>query len=216
MSTTLYTDLVDEVQLFTESVPRATIIEFVRRACITLCRQSRVWRIAGTETLVPGEDDVCIRNWVNEPGTDEKKMMVIEELRYDGKPLGRRTAKQISDLSDRLGSVQGFYQSDLHIVNLVSVPDAFYENDDFIEYSISVVPSEASTGMDTDLLDRYRHGIVAGAVGRLFAMPKKTWSNPEFAEQYLQQFAASVQEATTDAQQEFGRRIPRVVKYGGI
>ena len=36
MTTTLYEALVDEVQLYTESVPRATIIQFVRKACITL------------------------------------------------------------------------------------------------------------------------------------------------------------------------------------
>ena len=216
MTTTLYSELVDEVQLFTESVPRATIIQFVRRACIALCKQSRVWKLRGSEGLVPGEDDICVESWFNDAGSTERQLMGIEELRYDGKPLTRRTEKQLKDMGNPFSGICAFYQSSLHIVQLLNVPDAFYENDDFIEYNISVAPSETSTGMDTDLLNRYRGGITAGAVGMLFAMPRKTWSNPQFSGQYMASFGAAITQATTDAKQEFGQRIIRVVRYGGI
>jgi hypothetical protein len=216
MSTTLFDTFVDEVQLYTESVPRATITHIVRKACITLCRETRVWKLNGSETLVVGEDDLCIDNWVNDPGTSEREMIGIEELRYDGKPLTRKTEKQLQDLSNRYGSVCAYYQKSLMAVTLLNVPDDFAEQDDFIDYMVSVTPSQTATGMDSVLLARYHDGIVAGAVGMLFAMPKKTWSNPTFANTYLGQFAATVANAQTDANQEFSRRVPRVVKYGGI
>jgi hypothetical protein len=216
MSTTLFETLVDEVQLYTESVPRATIMHIVRKVCITLCRETRVWKISSSETLVAGEDDVCLDNWVNDPGTSERELIGVEELRYEGKPLTRKTEKQLSDLSDRYGTVCAYYQQALMAVTLLNVPDSFSDNDDFIDYMISVTPSQTATGMDGDLLARYHEGIVAGAVGTLFAMPRKTWSNPTFANQYMGQFAATLANARTDANQEFSRRVPRVVKYGGI
>jgi hypothetical protein len=216
MSTTLFETFVDEVQLFTESVPRATIMHFVRKGCITLCRETRVWKESGSETLVAGEDDVCLDNWINDPGTSEREMIGIEELRYEGKPLTHKTEKQMLDLSDRFGSICAYIQPSLMNITLLNVPDDFVENDDFVDYMVSLAPSQTATGMDSDLLARYHEGIVAGAVGMLFAMPKKTWSNPTFANQYLGQFSQTVARALTDANQEFSRRVPRVVKYGGI
>ena len=216
MSTTLYSDLSDEVQLHTESVPRATIDLFVRRACIQLCRQSRIWKLQGQETLVPGEDDVCIDSWINDAGSTEKSMITIEELRYEGVPLRRYTEKQIKDLTDEFSKPCGFYQPNLSYITVTNVPDAFYENDDYIEYTVSVAPSSSSTGMDSDIMERYRDGIIYGTVGMLFAVPRKTWTNQASAAYYMAEFARYIAEATTDANQEFARRIPRVVKYGGI
>lgn len=216
MSTTLYTSLIDEVQLYTESVPRATLEQFIRRACIMLCRESRVWKSSGTETLIPGEDDLCIDNWVNAPGSSERQLLGVEEIRYDGKPLGRKTEKQVSDLTDRYGTVCAFYQPALHEIKLLNVPDSFADTDDFVTYNVSVAPSSTSVGMDSTIIERYRDGIISGAVGLLFGIPRKTWSNPMFAQQYMMAFAASIADATTDANQEFSRRVPRTVRYGGI
>lgn len=216
MTDTAFTDLIDEVQLFTESVPRATIVQFIRRACITLCRNSRVWKLSGSDGLVAGENDICVEGWFNAPGSTERQLLVIEELRYDGSPLTRYTEKQLKALNTSFGSVSAYYQTSLHMVQLLSVPDAFYENDDFIDWTISVMPSETATGMDEVLVQRYREGIVAGAVGMLFGMPRKTWSSPQFAPQYMAVFAKTISDAQLDANQEFARRIPRVVRYGGI
>jgi hypothetical protein len=175
-----------------------------------------VWKESGSETLVVGEDDVCMDNWVNDPGTSERELIVVEEIRYEGRPLTHKTEKQLLDMSERYGSICAYIQRSLMNITLLNVPDAFNETDDFIDYMISLTPSQTATGMDTDLLARYHEGIVAGAVGMLFAMPRKTWSNPTFSNQYLGQFSQTVAKATTDANQEFSRRVPRVVKYGGI
>lgn len=216
MSTTLYEAVIDEVQLHTESVPRATIVQFVRRAAITLCRESRVWKLDGTEELVEGEDDICINEWVNEPGSTERELLLIDELRYEGKPLNRKTSKQILDLSDRYGRICAYYQPNVSTVTLLNTPDDFSDNDSFIDWRVTVIPSPSSSGMDSELFSRYRDGIVYGAVGMLFSMPRKTWSSPDFAAQYISVFGRSVAEAKTDAGQEFSRRVVRVVQYGGI
>jgi hypothetical protein len=216
VSTTLFTDLIDEVQLYTESVPRSTLEQFIRRSAITLCRQSRVWKDTGDEVLVPGEDDICIDTWVNGPGSTERQLLFIEEIRYDGKPLSHKTEKQLDDITDRFTGVCAYYQPALHIISLLNTPDSFDQNPDSISYTISVAPSPTAVGMDAEILNRYRDGIVSGAVGLLFGMPKKTWSNPQYSGQYMAQFAASIADATTDANQEFSRRIARTVRYGGI
>jgi hypothetical protein len=143
-------------------------------------------------------------------------LLGVEELRYDGKPLGRKTEKQVADLTDRYGSVCAFYQPALNSIKLLNVPDAFTEIDDYITYSIAVAPSSASTGMDSTIIERYRDGIISGAVGLLFGIPRKTWSSPMFAQQYMMAFAASIAAATTDSNQEFSRRVPRTMRYGGI
>ena len=69
--------------------------------------------------------------------------------------------------------------------------------------SISVFPSQESVSVDADFAERYRETIAAGALSRLFLLPKTEWYSAQLARDHTRMFTAGKTQARVDKMMNF-------------
>lgn len=68
-----------------------------------------------------------------------------------------------------------------------------------IKIRVSYAPNENAVSIPDTVFHMYREDIACGAKGRLFAKPKKPWSDPSIAAEYLRAYTRAVDAATVKA-----------------
>ena len=80
---------------------------------------------------------------------------------------------------------------------------------------VAVQPTPASIVIDDTVYNNYHETIAYGALARLYAMPRKDWSDINMAAAYSQSFAAGIDDAKRRVEDNH-MNVTRVMSYGGI
>ena len=196
MATTAFSDLVPEVVVHAPGCSEPLAEHYIRLAAIDLCKRSAIWE----ETLVTVDVDATDFPYTLTPTDAETRIDRVKEVFFDGlrmTPWSQVEAKDtLTDWRDLEGTPSVYL---VNVRNELELVPFATDVTGALDVTMSVVPTWDATGMDSYILERYRDGLVAGAVARLCAIPGQMFTNTEFADHYGGLFRAAVSLATLDA-----------------
>ena len=155
-----------------------------------LCRESRVLREAQSIPVIAGTDQYTIT-----PVTAGAFAVEVLFARIDdAEPLELITPDLLNRIVTTTSDPIYIEQVSSGMVRLH--PEPSLPGSMALTVVLSVLPAATTVPA---LLDRWRDGIVGGALARLMAMPNQPWANPQSATGYRQVFSQAVDSATTYA-----------------
>lgn len=179
MSETAWTAWYDEIVPDLPGAPTLTLVKnAIRNAAIEFCDRTWVYRVAHDPLAV----EANVPDYELEPPT---KTALVKVLRawYDKKEIYPKTQDELAQLFSHWPSITGtplyFTQRSPDVLLLVPTPAASLQ--DALTAEIAIKPTRASTGISTDLFEKYLEEIAYGAKARLFAMSRKPWSDVTLA-----------------------------------
>jgi hypothetical protein len=84
-----------------------------------------------------------------------------------------------------------------------------------VEMSVSLTIAPGQTTFPDWIFNQYQDALVAGALARLYKMPRREWTDLRLAGVAKQEFDTAVDEARSAAQSSFGHPTYEVI-YGGL
>lgn len=191
--------------------PRLLAEHELRRAAQAFFRQTRAWKITEAPLAIPA----LTATVPVAPADAGQQLVRIESAWWDGKPMEPVTAEQLDggyadDWQSHTGTPTHYLQLVPGEIRLYPLP----LSGGSLKLRMSVMPSDASTGLPDDLADRYVDEMHVGAKSRLMLYPGKPWTNPELAGVYGQAFNALVNQATAEAARAYAQaRLPSRVNW---
>ena len=176
MSTATWDQFYDQVLPLVKGcgveMAKAKIID----AAIEFCQETRVWK--ADHAAIDAVANQKTYDFV--PPVANTKVERIERAWYDGKEILPKTEAELRELyanwPTEAGTPLYYLQEGLESVRLVPYPTASLVG--ALVMKVSLRPSQAATGIDTTIWERYIDEIAAGALALLFAIPDKPWTNP--------------------------------------
>lgn len=186
MSETAWTSFFDEVLPELPGAPlQALVKNAIRNAAIEFCDRTWVYRVEHE----PLAAEANVPDYELEPPT-KTALVKVHRAWYEKKEIFPKTPQDLAGLFSHwptaIGTPLYFTQRSPDVLLLVPMPSASLQ--DAITAEIAVKPTRASTGISTDLFEKYLEEIAYGAKARLFAMSKKPWSDVKLAAYNLAKF----------------------------
>lgn len=181
MADVLYSTIVSDVQPFVLECPQPLIVKAIRETVIELCKTAEIYK------YTPAEISIVIAQYSYTPVIPTGTRIIKYGLVYVGgtqigfSPWERVLATDLkfNSVSAQVGTPSVHTYRNLNTLNLHPTPNAVLTLG--IVTDVILAPTETSTGVDQVIVDEYRETIVDGAVRRLTAIPKKTWTDPQMS-----------------------------------
>lgn len=187
------------------------------RSLREFAEKTRAWRENLTITTVAGDATIDLTTLL--PAfTELVDVISIRNIGGSAPPIPRTFIWLDKNVSDWRSSTaldaKWFVLDGNNTVRLVPTPSA--EVIDHYTMRLALKPMIGATAIDDVILNKYDEVLIHGALSKLFAMPRKPWTDASLAGFHLSLFMAAIPGARTAAAEEFQTGIPRKVKYGGI
>lgn len=184
------------------SAPDPAIDQALVGAAREFYQRTRCWRpwLSFTTSGVTREYALTLPD-----GTDVER---LERATLNGAPLDLLQAdNQGVDLASQEGPELGLaaVSSNLGRVLLARVVPA----GSAVRVQVSLMPSEAATGISDPDWAQYARGIAAGATARLLLQAGKTWTNPERARECRDEFEGAIARAAWRLHKGATSQVPR-------
>jgi hypothetical protein len=136
-----------------------------------------------------------------------------------GAPVVPRTFswldENLSDWRSQTSDLANYYVLDgNNTIRLVPTPTTTTAN--LYSVRVAVKPTLAAITLDDVLVNKYRESLISGALGLLFMLPRKPWTDTRMAGFHTASFEGAMPPARAEAADEFQTGVPRKVKYGGL
>ena len=206
-----FSSLVKEVLPYVPNCPDTLIESNLRSATIELCERSKAYVYdLDPITTISG---VYEYEFDQPTGTDVHQILWMT---YDGDDLDPTSPRSLElnypDWRNKTALPQVYLQKSPDTFWVVPVPGSTITNG--LQLSVALKPSRTSNNISTDFSNDYRDGIIYGALYRLLRIPRRDWSDPQAAGDYLSLFNQEVTQAEQRARAgDLGVR--RLVKYRG-
>lgn len=105
----------------------------------------------------------------------------------------------------------GYEMLDRVTMWLNSKPGADIDNG--LEINVAVTPTRSATSIDDDLFETHYDTLVAGALGRLFRIPGKAWTNPAMAAYYEAKFSDGIATSKGELSKNYTNAQIRTTSY---
>ena len=215
MATSL-SDFLPEVLVEIPEVPDVLAIHHLRNAAISFCEQSTYVRsdisfntVVDQATYVAGVDFTA--------PTDHR----IVEI-YDGRvvdnlnPIKRKTPGQLNtemgpDWYTETGTTYYVTRETTESVRLVMIPTAIKA----VVIPAAWKPIQTATTVDDALYDDWHETIAHGALARIYAIPRKSWSDMNTAMMHANLFGVGIEDAKRRVENAY-LKPTRTTSYGGI
>lgn len=180
----------------------------IRAAAIDFCERSLAWR-ADLDPIDAIEDE---GTYDLDPDTGTVVVRVLE-LWYDGKRINAKSADDLACLYANWTTEAGtplYYTQETPSDSVILVPMPNADLAGALTGKVAIKPSQASTGIDSSIFEKWREAIAHGAKARLFALKKKPWSDKELAAYHQGVFDSKVATAALAASKGFTGAPKRV------
>ena len=166
--------------------PGAMIDRAVRQAAIEFCRFTRTWR----EAL----DPFRARDGVAEYELDLPACALIESVvfaQHNGVEILPTTEQTLVDTGDtwrtqEATQVTNYYLKDRNLLRVYPIPDTTTAK--ALDVVVALKPAQDATELPEILFNDHLEALGHGALQRLKAMPRKSWSAPEDVQYHMAQF----------------------------
>lgn len=189
----------------------------ILRACRELCEQARAWRTNITISTVADTGTVDISASLP---TNTELVDVITMKAEDGRqPVTPTTWAHLDnneqDWRVETNDVAAHYLlEDNNVLRFVPIPSSTVT--DAYDARVAIKPTLNAGSVGDVLANKYDELLVHGALGRLFRMPRKPWTDFNLAAYYAGMFEEGIRDARSEAADEFQTGVPRKVRYGGL
>jgi hypothetical protein len=220
MAATLYTAFLPEVSPHCEGAPETQVVNAIRNAAIEFCEKSWVY----IYDLEPFPIAANVQDY-EIAASDLPATTVIAQILYgyyNGIPVPPVTRDMVMSEFPRWRTQTG--QAPTHFlandaaasVSLIPIPNGNYNGGtsgtvlpNGMTFTVALKPTRASTGVPSWIYERYLEDIAKGALFRLYAMPKKFWTNANLAAVNKTLFNDAISKARNDAAKSFTRATNR-------
>lgn len=158
--------------------PDPTVTQHLQRAAAEFFRRTRAW----VEWLdaVTGDGD---RTEIDLETPSGSTVVMLERVLVDEKPVAVASHRSMS-LSTSEMDGDGVGSADRLSVVFAQAP----ADGAAVRIHVSLSPSRTSAGIPDDLFEHHADPIVAGALARLFALPKTEWADGQLAAYHSARF----------------------------
>jgi hypothetical protein len=187
------------------------VLREIRHAAIDFCERTNVWRLEGlTQNVVAGQSEYLL-----DSPLDRCEIVQVLEVKYDKSVIPVTPQSRLSQNNSNYASLKGipacYWQDYPEKLNFYPVPNTGLVNG--LMYKVSLRPSRVANIINESVGKRYFEAISHGTKARMFAMPKKPWTDPALASYHMQQFDQKISRARDEASTGYGRGAKRVVSH---
>lgn len=193
------------VQVNVPECPAIIINDTVVRAAIEFCEKSTFWRYSLDN--IPTVDGVD--TYTLEPPLTTVVSDIIWAT-YNDTPLTEKTESGIQPYVGP-GIPTYFTLSNPRELQVAPEPGT----GGVVKLRVALKPAPNATTIEEYVLDEWSEAFQHGALQRLYAMPKKPWSDPQLSIYHAGQFQQMVDTALNHANNS-GLDVSYTVQYGGI
>jgi hypothetical protein len=174
-----YETLFPEVMLHAQAVPEPVAVNAIRNACVEFC-QNTLYMVQTFDAF-----SVLAREAVYELDTPVGYIVakIIDPIYVDGMVVPAMIPNQLHtyygmDWQQLTGSPTAFVAFTPGVITLVPTPELSGAQ---ITGQYALQPTRASTTFDSEVLERYRETLVAGALSRILMTPGEAYYDPQKA-----------------------------------
>lgn len=209
--------LVPDVRVEIPEAPSFVAERQLLRAAREFLEQTRAWRInvqVSTTATIATVDLTALL-----PADTELVDTISIKNIAGGEPVEPRTYSWLdtnsSDWrSDTTLDAKWFVLDGNNTIRFVPTPSTTVANQ--YDVRLAVKPLLSATVIDDIVANKYDEALIHGALGKLYALPRKPWTDMNLAQYHQLLFVSSIPGARTEAAEEFQTGVPRKVKYGGL
>ena len=209
------TSVLPEIQLLVPEAPRVLLLDYLRFAAITFCERSTFWRA-----------DISMNTVADQASYDETDFTVptdsvlscVYDGTYDGSTKLRvMTPGQVdrtmgTDWESESGTPYYVLRTDAaNTIQLAPYPTAVKA----VVLPAAWKPTLTATTIADDVYNEYHEALAWGAVAGLCGMPRKAWSDPNYAKMYADLYNSAIEEAKRRVENAYAKP-KRQMSYGGI
>lgn len=193
-----YDSLLQDVRPYANEALVPEVEDNIRRAVITFCRRSRIWRPDRSVTLKANEAEYPVRI------TDGRLDQVLrarykdDKNQYDLKQGDFKLLKLGSD-SPAADRPQQFALNPTSGKLLLYPTPTDVTDNPVVELVGVAVPTRDSQTFPDFILEEWYDGLVHGALWYLLTMPNKPWTQHELAMRERQEFFTAINNARREA-----------------
>lgn len=212
------TSIIPDILVEIPEVPQFVAKRQLLRATREFAERTRAWRrniqisvIANTATV----------NLQPEFGTTSELVDIITiKNTGGGAPLTPTTFvwldENMSDWrSDTAVDAQYYVLESNNTIRLVPYPSTTTANLYDVRVCLKPIVATATTIPDV-LANKFDEVLVHGALGRLYSIPRKPWTDANLAQYHMALFMDGVFRGEQEAVDEFQTGVPRKIRYGGL
>lgn len=185
---TTYEQFLREVSPHSGGAPEPLVVNAIRNAAIDFCKRSWCWVYNTTPVGITADT----QDYTPTVPSGSKVAQVLY-VTYNGKPVEATTRdeeiRSNPDWRNTTGTTPKRYivNDDGESVALLPIPSATVAAGstgivhDGLHFTVALKPTRASEDVPDWLYENYAEDIAKGALARLYAMPKKLWTNANLA-----------------------------------
>lgn len=213
----LLTSLVPDVQVEIPEIPSFVAERHLLRAAREFCEETNAWRVSVTLSVVANAPTINLAGFL--PANTELVDIITMKNSAGGEPLEPRTYAQLdrdfSQWRTTMSTDAKYYVLESNnVLRLVYTPSTTVADKYFIRFSVK--PLITATELSDLLVNKYDQKLINGALGRLYMLPRKPWTDFNLGQYYNTLFMGSWPEAKAESSDEYQVGVPRRVQYGGL
>lgn len=213
----LLTTLVPDVRVEIPEIPSFVAERQLLRALRMFCEETRCWRVDISVSVVANTPKVLLTSLL--PSGTELVDIIAVKNTDGGVPVEPRTYmwlnQNTTDWRSETNTAASWYVLDgNNTIRFVPTPSATVTGRYYVR--VAVKPLLTATVINDVVINKYDELIVHGALGRLYLIPRKPWTDANLAQYHEALFRNGWASARAEAADEFQTGVPRKVKYGGL
>lgn len=211
------TALVPDVRAEIPDIPSFVAQRQILRATRIFCQETRAWRVDFLMSVTTTVSTVVLTSLL--PANTELVDIISIKNVGGGAPLQPRTYSWLDTnltdwRSDTDRNAKYYVRDGNNTIRLVPTPATTVAA--LYDIRLAVKPLRTATAINDVLVSRYDESLIHGALGFLYRLPRKPWTDIKLAQYHEVMFLNSIPSARADAAEEFQVGVPRKVKYGGL
>lgn len=218
-------ELRNEVLRNAPEAPLSLVVDLLRESAREFFARSQAWRETFTIPLVADQtvyrlfdaDNDSVAGHLNEDDEFDTEVVGWHEVVYNETAIPKWTdAKLHRNLPLSETGIWAFSCPNQAEIKLYGIPGDEDEGE-LLTVTVSLRPARNRRFIvNDDIVDMYKDDIVAGALARLFVMPRQPWTDLSLVPYHTARFEDAIRAADNRAQTQHARHVVRIVGYGGI
>lgn len=210
MANALYSDLLNDILPSLAADPSDPVTEHaIRRAAIEFCANTGAWKhITDPDSVTAGDPEYLLSI---PQGAD---VLAVQNVAIGTETIVPKSLDWLnanfSGWRTDNGTPRYFTQVETTSLLLAPVPASGMEG---IVVTLTLIPSQASTGIPKWLFDKYMYDLADGAMAYLMMMPNKPWTDVQSGAFRRSRFETAMANANALAAQGLGRARIRTASY---
>ena len=199
MTITTYDQFLPEVVPYVRDVPEIVAVQAVRNSCIEFCEKTRYLQVDNDPVpLIGGQSNYSLDADTGYVVIDVIEAWVADQFLVPKSVEELTRIYRGSDWRSMIGNPYYYYRTQMGSLNLVPTPQySSSVTQSYLKCRVAIAPSRSSTGVDSDIYERFIESIGFGARARLYGTVNQPYYDPQATLDYRKRFNDAIAEVRT-------------------